>query len=52
MPKPLWKPWTREVKAVVNQYTSWFFAALLLNALLLANIALIVFIIGQVKALL
>lgn len=51
MKKPLWRPWTKETAAVINQYASWFFAALVLNALLLANILLIVVIISQVKTL-
>lgn len=51
MSKKLWKNWTKETRAVVNQYASWFFAALLLNALLLANVGLILFIVSQVKSL-
>lgn len=45
----LWQPWIEETKAAVNRYARWVFAALVLNFLVLANVAAVFVILNQLK---
>lgn len=45
----LWKPWVSETRAIINEYGRYIFAALVLNGLVLANVALVLFILRVIK---
>lgn len=49
--KKLWRRWDRETKDVLNAWTPRIFAVLVLNFLILANVAAVAVILAAIRAL-